>query len=262
MPRLGLQSHRSCLTSVPKFVWVMLLVLQSGLASVVRAQECPPPGAVCPRGGTKMVIDFESFVTGTSVEGLGAVHPDLAIGSAAGITTACPVGTAAVIEEGNNFPFVSYSTGTFPNGCLNGIKGFGDNAGCALDYTFTFSSGTTVSCFSIRIVDFGDLLPYGGTTHVVTLQAYAGVTPVDVATLTMVGGVDLVTGDACTSQAGDPGNTLLRVAGSGIDRVTLTFDASPDPNVGFDDIQFCKDGLPVSVAPAHWGSVKTLYDQP
>lgn len=235
------------------------LALQVGLAG---AQECPPQGAVCPHAGIPIAIGFETFPAGTTVEGLGAVHPDLAISSLVGVAPACVPGTAAVIETGNPFPFSSYGTASTNNGCLTGTKGFGDTAGCTLDYDFTFSVGTTISCFSIHMLDFGDLLPYGGATHVVTLQAFAGVTLVDQAQLTMLGGVDLVGGDACTASGSDPGNTRLRVTGAGITRVTLSFDASPDPNVGFDDIEFCKDTSPVPVAPATWGQLKTLYTTP
>jgi hypothetical protein len=229
------------------------------LTATARAQDCPPPGATCPRSGTHVGIDFEAFTAGTPVEGLGAVHPDLAITSSAGLAPACVPGSAHIIENGNG-AFASYGTGTStPNGCLSGAKGFGDNTGCSLDYEFTFSAGTTVSCFSIRMVDFGDLFPYGVLNHNVSLDAYAGATLVDTDAMLVVGPVQLLSGDACTAQAGDPGNHVFRVTGIGITRVTLTFDASPDPNVGFDDIQFCKDGLPVPVTPEAWGLVKSLY---
>ena len=231
----------------------------TALAGAAHAQDCPPPGATCPRGGTHVAIGFESFVAGASVGGLGAVHPDLAIATSAGLAPACTPGSAHIIESGNA-AFTSYGTGTSTaNGCLTGTKGFGDDAGCTLNYEFTFSAGTTVSCFSIRMLDFGDLFPYGVLNHNVLLQAYAGTTLVDTDALLVVGGVQLASGDACTAQVGDPGNHVFRVVAPGITRVTLTFDESPDPNVGFDDIQFCKDGTPVPVTPEAWGLIKSLY---
>jgi hypothetical protein len=77
--------------------------------------------------------------------------------------------------------------------------------------------------------------------------------------LTMLGGVDLVTGDACTAQASEPGNRLFTVTGAGMVRVELRFDASPDPNVGFDDISFCEHTEPTLVPTRSWGTLKTRY---
>ncbi len=220
--------------------------------------QCVP--AVC--SGTHAYLGFESLSPGTSVEGLGAVHPDLKITSVAWpFGPTCALGTAGAIEEGVSTPFAAYGTaGAFPNGCLNGIRGFGDSQGCVLDYDYTFAPGVTVSCFSIRMLDYGDLFPFGGTTHTVTLSAYnASSTLVSQDVLTMLGAVDLVSGDACTSQASDPGNRLFTVTGTGIVRVTLRFDAFPDPNVGFDDISFCETTLPTSAARHSWGELKTHY---
>jgi len=216
---------------------------------------CPAGGAPCP-AGTLQIIDFESLPAGTPVEGLGAVHPDLAITSLTSLSPSCTPGTARVIEE-FNAAFPSYGGATGANECLDGTHGFGDDPGCALDYEFTFAPGVTVGCFSIRMLDFGDLLPYGGLTHAVTLSAYAGVTLVDQDVLTLIAPQAVATGDACN--AGDPGNHLFVVAGTGITRVTLTFDASPDPNVGFDTIQFCAVRQSVPVTGHAWGLVKSLY---
>ena len=238
---------------------VVLATAALGLsfASVSFAQ-CVP--AAC--SGLHAFLNFESLAPGTSVEGLGAVHPDLNITSVAWpFAPSCTTGTAAAIEEGVATPFAAYGTaGSTPNGCLTGIRGFGDEQGCVLDYDFTFAPGVTVNCFSIRMLDYGDLQPFGGATHTVTLTAYDATNAV-VATdqLVMTGGVDLVTGDACTAQAGDPGNKLFTVTGSGIVKVTLRFDEFPDPNVGFDDISFCETGEPTPTARKSWGDVKTLY---
>jgi hypothetical protein len=221
-------------------------------------QGCPPAGESC-AAGVLQVIDFESFPAGTPVEGLGAVHPDLAITSLPSLATSCTTGSAMVIEELNNFPYDSYGTGSGVNGCLDGVHGFGDDHDCVLDYEFTFSPGTTVSCFSIRMLDYGDYFPFGGQNHVVRLRAWAGTTPVDQDQLTISGGSPVPTGDACTTGAGDPGNVVLNVAGTGITRVVLAFDAFPDPNVGFDDIQFCMSRGTVPVAARPWSFVKGIY---
>jgi hypothetical protein len=220
--------------------------------------QCSP--AVC--GVAPVHITFESLTPGSSVEGLGTVHPILAITSIPWtFGPTCTPGTAGVIED-NNTVLVSYSTGpgsSTPNGCLN-ARGFGDSAGCVLDYDFTFAPGVTINCFSIRMVDYGDLLPGGGGTHEVFVQAYdASNALVDTDVLTMVGNVNLVAGDACTAQAGDPGNHVFTVSAPGIVKVTLRFDASPDPNVGFDDIMFCLTGEPTPAERRSWGQIKTLY---
>lgn len=231
---------------------VLALLARTALAG---SPACPAAGATC-TAGTLQVIDFESLPAGTPVEGLGAVHPDLAITSVPSLSPSCTPGTARVIEE-FNAAFPSYGGASGANECLDGIHGFGDDPGCALDYEFTFAPGVTAECFSIRMLDFGDLLPYGGLTHTVALSAYAGVTLVDQDVLTLIAPQAVATGDACN--AGDPGNHLFVVAGTGITRVTLTFDASPDPNVGFDTIQFCRVRETVPVAGRAWGLVKSLY---
>jgi hypothetical protein len=263
MDRIRSQRHLefTARASVVRSSCLGITVLFLSLAASSHAQECPPPGATCPRNGTPVAVDFESFAAGTSVEGLGAVYPDLAITTFAGASPACTVGSAQVIEAGNPTPG-AYGTASGSNDCLTGTKGFGDVGGCALDYRFTFSPGTTVSCFSIHMLDFGDFFPYGGTTHNVTLQAFAGTTLVDTDALLVSGGVQLVGGDACTAAPGDPGNHVFRVTGAGITRVLLTFDESPDPNVGFDDLQFCKDGEAVAVSRLAWSRVKSVYRLP
>lgn len=220
--------------------------------------QCAP--ATC--SGTHAFIDFEALTPGTSVEGLGAVHPDLRIASVAWpFGPSCTVGSAAAIEEGVAIPFAAYGTaGAFPNGCLDGIRGFGDTQGCVLDYDFTFAPGVFASCFSIRMLDYGDLFPFGGATHTVTLTGYdASNVQVSQDVLTMLGPVNLVSGDACTAQASDPGNHLFTVTGAGIVRVTLRFDAFPDPNVGFDDISFCETSRPTPTARKPWGELKARY---
>jgi hypothetical protein len=231
----------------------LLLVLGASLA---HAQNCTP--AAC--GGSHHVVTFEGLTTGATVEGLGAVDPHLAITSVPWpLGPACPTGSARVIEVGNPLPYSAYDSGGVPNACLDGSKGFSDDANCALDYDFTFASGVTVSCFSIHIYDFGDYFPYGGTLHQVFLTAYdASNTQIDQAVLTVTGDVT-VSGDACVSQAGMPGNYALKVSGAGITRVALTYDAVPDPNVGYDDIAFCEESSPTPATHPSWGRVKILH---
>jgi hypothetical protein len=241
----------------PLYLTVVCLMAAAFMPSHAMAQ-CAP--AAC--SATHVFLDFESLTPGTSVEGLGAVYPDLNIASVAWpFGPSCVVGSAAAIEEGVATPFAAYGTaGSFPNGCLDGIRGFGDSQGCVLDYDFTFVPGVTVSCFSIRMLDYGDLFPFGGTTHTVTLTGYdASNVQVSQDVLTMLGAVNLVSGDACTAQGSDPGNHLFTVSGAGMVRVTLRFDAFPDPNMGFDDISFCEHSEPTSTLRRSWGDLKLRY---
>jgi len=236
----------------------LLLVALAGASAPASAQGCGP--AACGTGF--QLVDFEALAPGTSVEGPAAVHPDLTITSVAWpFGPSCAVGGAQVIEEGNLFPFGAYDTVSGGvHGCLNGVRGFADPAQCVLDYDFTFPAVAGVSCFSIRLFDYGDFFPFGGATHAVTLSAYdAASTLLDTDVLSMGGGVDLVGGDACVSQAGSPGNYRLAVSGPGIVKVTLRFDAFPDPNMGFDDITFCESGAPTPALPGSWGGVKAQY---
>ena len=220
--------------------------------------QCLP--AAC--SDTPVYLNFEGLAPGTPVEGLGVLHPYLNITSLAWpFGPTCTPGTAAAIEEGVAVP-VSYGTaGSFPNGCLTGIRGYGDDSGCVLDYDFTFAPGVSVSCFSFRMLDYGDLYPFGTAAHQVDVVAYdASSNVVDTDQLLAFGAVDALAGDACSAGPNaDPGNKLFTVTGPGIVRVTLRFDASPDPNVGFDDLSFCAHIDPTPALPASWGRVKTIY---
>jgi len=250
---------RSCLVVdllTVSFAGIVMLVLSQ---SPARAQSCGPGACV----DTHHYVDFESLAPGTSVEGLGAVDPVLNITSvpwSAG-TPSCTVGSAAIIEEGNPFPFVAYGTpAAIDNGCLTGVRGFADDANCVLDYEFTFAPGHTASCFGIRILDYGDYFPYGGTNHIVQLAAFdASSVLVDQDVFTVTGAVDLGGGDACSTGPNAVGNHLLAVVGPGIVKVTLRFNAFPDPNIGFDDITFCEAEAATPAPGTSWGSVKAAY---
>ena len=258
MPRCHLSAAPATPITVAFAAMTLLLLAAMALVPPPAMAQCNP--ATC--SGTPVFLDFESLTPGTSVEGLAAVHPDLNISSVAwAFGPTCTVGSASAIEEGVTTPFAAYGTaGSYPNGCLDGIRGYGDQQGCVLDYDFTFASGVSVSCFSVRMLDYGDLFPFGGTTHTVTVSGYdASNVLVSQDVLVMLGAVDLVTGDACTAQASDPGNRLFTVTGAGIVRVELRFDAFPDPNAGFDDISFCEESHPTPTTRQSWGRLKTHY---
>ncbi len=245
----------------PRILALVSSVSLLALSLAVRpadAQLCNPSS--CPDAFHGLT--FEGLATGASIEGVGTVDPLLIVTSLPwSLGPSCPAGSAAVIEEGNPVPYPSYAAGAgpLPNDCLSGTRGFGDDAGCVLDYQFTFVPGVSVSCFSIRILDYGDFFPYGGATHQVLLTAYDATNAiVDQDAINMLGGVDLGGGDACVTQAA-VGNTRLSVSGSGIVKVLLTYDAFPDPNVGYDDITFCEEGTPTPTRARSLGRVKSIY---
>ena len=238
-----------------------LVPLSALFLAVVFTANASAQCLTCSTGSTLAFINFEAFPAGMSVEGLGAVHPSLNITSVPwSFAPSCTAGTAAVIEETNPVPFASYGTAAGANGCLTGTHGYGDDAGCVLDYDFTFATGVTVTCFSFRMLDYGDLYPFGSGAHQVDVTAYdAGNNVVDTDQLLVFGAVQALAGDACDAGPNDSGNHLFTVTGPGIVKVTLRFDASPDPNVGFDDISFCQRIDATPAAPNSWGSVKTIY---
>jgi hypothetical protein len=202
----------------------VLFLLSALLVAVLFVPRASAQCSTCSVGSTLAFINFEAFPAGMSVEGLGAVHPSLNITSVPwAFAPSCTAGTAAVIEEGNPVPFASYGTaGSFPNGCLTGTHGYGDEAGCVLDYDFTFASGVSVTCFSFRMLDYGDLFPFGTGAHQVDVTAYdAGNNVVDTDQLLVFGPVQALAGDACDAGPNDSGNHLFTVTGPGIVKVTL-----------------------------------------
>jgi hypothetical protein len=242
----------------PRFAALLLPALAvawiAAHATPARAQ-CPP--AACT--ATPVVVGFESLVPGAPVEGLGAVHPLLNITSVAWPFAPSCGGPAFAIGVG--VTPASYGTGSSTtNGCLDGAGGFGDSTGCVLEYDFTFSSGVEVTCFSIRMLDYGDLYPFGTAAHQVALTAFdASNAVVDQDLLNTFGAVDLTGGDACTAGPNGSGDHFFTVTGTGIVRVRLSFDGSPDPNVGFDDISFCAIVGPTSARGTTWGALKSHY---
>jgi hypothetical protein len=192
---------------------------------------------------TVVIADFSQVAVGQSVEGMGVVAPGLNIDAK---------GTAVKIVEGAE-PSV-YGAGA-GNAVLNGgitPAGFSDAATKQLkqphQYTFTFASGTTVSNFSLRMLDFGDLNPTGAASSYASMTAYNAngfVVAKQELIYTTTGvyqspqyGDLLVSGDALLAEPGEPGNWTWNVAGSGIVRVELEFGTGFDPNIGFDTLSF------------------------
>ncbi|MFX0145830.1 MAG: hypothetical protein ACFE9C_17325 [Candidatus Hodarchaeota archaeon] len=204
------------------------------------------------------LVNFEGLTPGTSVEGLGTVHPLLNIDAING--------TAVVIRGGvpGNFGAPNIPGLYPPNNCLENAAGVrvdyrdvgatpaqgfaGDHS-----YEFTFALGVTVVNFSLRMFDFGDYNPTYATSHTVNLTAYdASDNPVDLDSLSYNTpsqrhprsssnpdyGDLWYNGDACTAPLGYPGYREFKVQGSAIAKVKLAVTAGIDPYIGIDSIQF------------------------
>jgi hypothetical protein len=118
-------------------------------------------------------------------------------------------------------------------------------------YTFTFAPGTTVSNFSLHMLDYGDWNTSNSAAHYVSMTAYnAGGVVVAKQELSFTSTTDTIprssniygdlyfSGDSVAAQPGQPGNWTWNVSGSGIVRVVLEFGVGFDPNVGFDTLTF------------------------
>jgi hypothetical protein len=206
-------------------------------------------------------VDFSSLDAGTSVEGLGAVHPFLNIQSQYDNGN-------VVVSKTETQPGFYGSTDALnsPAGTLNGClgAGFADKwaKNNAEPHKYNFSFDGTVSQFSLRMLDFGDLnRDSGAVTHEVTMTASDGSgTAVDDQLLkyTSDGGVNPDgwnpatesdstikfydslgnSGDACTAELGEPGNYVWNVSGEGISEIDLSFGQGYDPNIAFMDLCF------------------------
>lgn len=223
--------------------------------------------AVTTLTGDQVLIDFESLplATGASVEGFGTLHPLFDLRS-----TADPAGdsdgdgeTRAVLVEEGKFPS-AYFAGGIVNGCLgdpggqtnraSGAHGFSDAEATVPSpqvphsYLFRFREGTTVSEFSMLMLDHGDFLQRGRFPISVTLTAFdrAG-EPVDEDVATVESRTPR--GDACRISEGDPGVRTLAVSGGGIARLTLQQSSDGwDAGLGFDDIRFTVEAvIPVEI---------------
>ena len=177
----------------------------------------PPAGSVC--------ADFNLLEPGTSVEGLGTVHPNLDI-SGAGNIVAIAEGQEPALYAGPNVPgnLINYGSGQY--GGISDVEQIHD-------YTFSFAPDVTVGYFSINMLDFGDYNPNGATEHNASLVAYdvnGQVVSEDVLSFTTDGLIvkDVgmwFTGDA-SAAVGQPGNYYFVVDGSGIARVELQFSSN------------------------------------
>jgi hypothetical protein len=196
-----------------------------------------------------VVPDFSPIAAGASVEGLGAVAPNLNIDAS---------GTAVKIAQGVP-PMLYNATGSgtvILNGGIAPGGGFSDvitqQAAQPHLYAFTFNSGMTVTNFVLQMLDFGDLNPTLSTNHLVTLTAYnssnAIVTRQQLSyttqaealpTTSNIYGNLQMTGDASAAFPGQPGNWTWNVSGNGIVRIVLEFGIGHDPNIGFHLLSYC-----------------------
>jgi hypothetical protein len=200
----------------------------------------------------EVYIDFESVQQGSSVEGLGTVHELLNIDAG---------GNGLVLGEGLLPSTYGGGLENLPNGCLGNPggymygevshygQGFADTDKVH-SYMFSFAANTTVSQFSITMLDFGDFNPMSVDYHEVRLAAYDAdsyLVDEDVLAYDSAAMVNppeyRFSGDACYAQPGDLGNYTFEVAGPGIAFVVLEITAGIDPNIAFDDIAFttCED---------------------
>ncbi|HZM84996.1 MAG TPA: hypothetical protein VFF31_00440 [Blastocatellia bacterium] len=215
----------------------------------------------------EVCVDFGSKAAGASVNGLGAVHPQLNISS---------TNNAVVVKQsvdpvayGGNFTGPDGQIiNNVPNACIGPGAGFADLGAAAgnfsvdsrlHDYVFTFAPGTSVSEFSLRIVDHGDFNPGHATSHSVKLVAYnASGDIVDehelAYTSTNATNPLGVNGDACTAPPGEPGNFTFNVSGSHITRLELrSSNNGPSPNepsdplIGFNVLCFVLESTEVQI---------------
>jgi hypothetical protein len=190
--------------------------------------------------------DFSALAPGASVEGLGTVHPDLNISGP---------GDIAVIAEGQS-P-AAYGSSAGPNAGLGILEGFSDIEKVH-EYEFTFAPDVSVSFFSLRMLDYGDLNKALATEHSVTMLGYDSngflvgesglVFTSDAAPNPTTGSAGnlQITGDA-TAEIGEPGNFVFSIYGTNITRLVIQFasnsaDTASDPNHGYADLCFEVEG--------------------
>ena len=182
--------------------------------------------------------DFNTIGAGNTVEGLGAVHPDLNIDAP---------GTAVAVADG-----AAPTAYLAPNdlGYIN--EGLGSNGGfydTALEheYSFSFAPGLSVDLFNLRMRDFGDWNGVNATWHQISLIAYnANDEIVDTSVLEYTTddqqrptssqfGSLYISGDAVTAEEEQPGNYTFTVEGTAITRIELRFDNDVVPGTPSDD---------------------------
>lgn len=187
---------------------------------------------------TLVTANFSAIAPGDSVEGMGVVAPNLNIKAK---------GLAIKIAQGvQPFVYGAPNKQQIINGGLAVGGGFSDQvtqlAKQAHLYVFTFAPGTSVSQFSVRMLDYSDLNPTKSATHTVVLTGFNaanGVVARQIFSFTSPTFGDLkITGDAITALPGQPGRRVMRISGRGIIRIVLRFGVGYDPNVGFDTLRF------------------------
>ena len=198
---------------------------------------------------TVVTADFSQIAVGQSVEGMGAVAPNLNIGA---------LGTAVKIEEGvDPAAYGSPNGAPINNGGLVPGGGFSD-VGTFLSgphqYTFTFASGVTASQFSLRMQDYGDYNPTMSASHYVSATAYdingsiLSIQEIDYTTPAVVSptsssifGNVFITGDAVYALPGQIGLWTWNLSGAGIAKVVLDFGDGIDPAYGLDLLSYTID---------------------
>lgn len=210
--------------------------------TIVTEPACTPTVVL-----TTVTADFTKVSVGASVEGMGKVAPGLNIDGR---------GTAVRVSTGvNPMVYSAPNDGGQTNGALASGNGFSDyktkTEEKAHQYTFTFAPGTTVSSFSLRMLDFGDLNPTASANHVASMTAYnAANQQVTVQEMRYTSAAttyprssteygDLrFSGDAASASPQQPGNWTWTVSGSGITKIVLSFGAGYDPYIGFDTLTY------------------------
>jgi hypothetical protein len=190
-----------------------------------------------------VVVDFSGIAPGESVEGMGKVAKGLNIEAK---------GMAIKIQEGVQPAVYGAGVGNVIwNGGI-GAGGFSDQitqqASQPHRYTFTFEPGTSVSNFSLHMLDFGDLNPTSAMSSYASMTAYNAngfVVAKQELKFAITGyysspqyGNLIITGDALRAVPGQPGNWTWNVAGAGIVKVVLDFGVGFDPNIGFDTLTY------------------------
>jgi hypothetical protein len=205
-------------------------------------------------------VDADAPVlAGASVVGLGNFPgaPELDVHTSGGNDVVQVLEGSAPVAYGGGASNVA-------NSCLGSGVGFADVGSGTYAYTtknheyvFTFAAGVSVTSFSLTLLDWGDLLPYGVNEshwYEVVMTGYAaddsvvasdalGFTTDDTTSshrVTEEFGDLGVAGDACLATAGRPGRCPLAVSGTGIVRVTLNFEdpASMDPNIALAELHY------------------------
>ena len=205
---------------------------------------------------------------GTSVVGAGTLHPLLNIESSGGNDV------RAIVEQQNPVAYGANSGGVqnVINACAGSGGGFadlGDSFGSWQSknhaYSFRFVGGT-VSEFQLRMLDWGDYLPYGacgGGVCNATLIGYDAkddVVAKDSISFSSTGnqkygrpsdefGSLENSGDACEAQDGQPGRYKFTLKAKGIARVQLVFKdkASIDPHMALAELCFTPEIVTIQV---------------